>query len=433
MGSRLTRRQSLALALGALVAGCGGGETAAAAAPSRSLRRLHRHPPPPPPPPPPPAGSLNTVAKTRNMRFGSAVGIGSGAYGDANYRAILVRDCGLIVPENELKWQSIRPSATTYDFTGADTLLAFAEANGIEMRGHNLMWQNQLWLPAWTQTHDYGPNPAAEAARLITDHVDHRLPALFRSHKIVGRGQRGGGSVDRRPPADDLLAEDGERRGGARPRLHTARQVLPTAQLVYNDYMSWESGNTAHRTGVLNLLAGFRARNIPVDALGVQSHIRVNSPSAPREEAAWRQFLDQVVAMGYQLIITEFDVDNFGLAADIPTRDAGVAAYGRAYLDLMFSYPQLRDVLAWGMVDKYSWLQSFSPRSDGCGEAAQPLRFELPAQAALPVDRRRLPATTSAPDAAPALPPAASLGRSVAGSERAGGDLHREGAAGAGR
>ena len=56
-------------------------------------------------------------------------------------------DCGLIVPENELKWQSIRPSPTTYDFSGADTLLTFAEANGIEMRGHNLMWQNQQWLP----------------------------------------------------------------------------------------------------------------------------------------------------------------------------------------------------------------------------------------------------------------------------------------------
>ena len=41
-----------------------------------------------------------------------------------------------------------------------------------------------------------------------------------------------------------------------------------------------------------------------------------------------------------------------------------VADYGRAYLDLMLSYPQLRDVLAWGMTDRFSWLNGFDPRAD---------------------------------------------------------------------
>ena len=46
------------------------------------------------------------------------------------------------------------------------------------------------------------------------------------------------------------------------------------------------------------------------------------------------------------------------------TRDRMVADYARAYLDVMLSYPQLRDILAWGMVDKYSWLTDFDPRQD---------------------------------------------------------------------
>ena len=41
-----------------------------------------------------------------------------------------------------------------------------------------------------------------------------------------------------------------------------------------------------------------------------------------------------------------------------------VADYGRSYLDLMLSYPQLGDVLCWGMCDRYSWLDSFDPRPD---------------------------------------------------------------------
>jgi endo-1,4-beta-xylanase len=32
---------------------------------------------------------------------------------------------------------------------------------------------------------------------------------------------------------------------------------------------------------------------------------------------------------------------------------------------MMFDYRQLRDVLAWGMIDTYSWLQGFEPRADG--------------------------------------------------------------------
>jgi endo-1,4-beta-xylanase len=370
MPSRLTRRESLALGLGALVTGCGGG-----GASGGGLTATTAPSPPSPPPAPPPPPALNLVAATRNMRFGSAVGAGpagsqASSYSDSNYRAILVRDCGLIVPENELKWQSIRPSPTTYDFSGADLLMDFATANGLAMRGHNLMWHNDQWLPAWTQSYDYGPNPATEAARLITDHVTtvcRRYAGRILSWDAVNE------AVD---PATAALRQTifSQKMGSAEAVLdlvfRTARQVLPTAQLVYNDYMSWESGNDAHRAGVLNLLAGFRARGVPVDALGVQSHIGVYSidPATGmgrREEGSWRAFLDQVVAMGYDLLITEFDVNDAALPSDVTLRDQGVASYARAYFDLMFSYPRLRDVLAWGMVDSYSWLQSFAPRSDG--------------------------------------------------------------------
>ena len=69
--------------------------------------------------------------------------------------------------------------------------------------------------------------------------------------------------------------------------------------------------------------------------------------------------------MGYQLLITEFDVHDRGLQADIATRDRAIADYAGLYLDLMLSYPQLGDVLAWGMTDRYSWLQGRTPRADG--------------------------------------------------------------------
>ena len=51
-------------------------------------------------------------------------------------------------------------------------------------------------------------------------------------------------------------------------------------------------------------------------------------------------------AWAIELLITEFDVNDRMAPTNIATRDRMVADYGRAYLDLMLSYPQLRDVLA---------------------------------------------------------------------------------------
>lgn len=120
---------------------------------------------------------------------------------------------------------------------------------------------------------------------------------------------------------------------------------------------------------MLELLKGFKARGVPVDALGIQSHLGIYSSTpvatlVANQTPTWRAFLNEVVAMGYKLVITELDVRDDGLPADVAVRDQAIADYTRAYLDVMFAYPELRDVLVWGMCDKYSWLRSM-PRSDG--------------------------------------------------------------------
>src|SRR3546814_1414907 len=80
-------------------------------------------------------------------------------------------------------------------------------------------------------------------------------------------------------------------------------------------------------------------RGVPVDTLGIQSHLVTSGPdigaTVARQEGDWRAFLDAVVAMEYRLIITELDVRDTGLAAPFAVRDPLVADYTRAYLDIM--------------------------------------------------------------------------------------------------
>src|SRR3546814_7794396 len=70
--------------------------------------------------------------------------------------------------------------------------------------------------------------------------------------------------------------------GGAQQSVdlafHAARAQAPEAELVYNDFMSWGAGSATHRAGVLRLLEGFRARGVPVDTLGIQSHLVTSGP-----------------------------------------------------------------------------------------------------------------------------------------------------------
>ncbi len=132
-----------------------------------------------------------------------------------------------------------------------------------------------------------------------------------------------------------------------------------------------------HRDGVLKLLERMKKSGLPVQALGVQSHIGPGATEAgdvfnAEDQKTWRGFLDAVVAMDLDIVITEFDVGDQGFPADIAVRDAGVAALAKDYLDLMLSYRQTRYVMAWGMVDTYSWLRENTPRADGLPKRPSP-------------------------------------------------------------
>ncbi len=329
------------------------------------------------------AESLNGLAASKGLRFGSCVGDGpSGAPGphtaeddvransfaDPNMRALLVSQCGMLVPENELKWYALRKTPTSFDFRRADVLVDFATRHKMAVRGHTLLWNKAKWFPDWVAKYDFGSNPRAEAERMLREHINTvcgRYKGRIFAYDVINE------TIN--PKTGEL--EDTVFTKYLGPDVvdiafHTAREAAPHAQLVYNDYMSWSPGNEKHRAAVLKLLERMRKNNVPIDALGIQSHISTADVDPVKQLAAvqskeWRNFLDEVVGMGLDLVITEFDVNDKELPADITIRDRAVADFGRAYFDLMLSYPRLRYVMAWGLVDKYSWLQNTSARPDG--------------------------------------------------------------------
>jgi endo-1,4-beta-xylanase len=315
--------------------------------------------------------ALKDIAQRKGLRFGTAIGSGKNQFGDPAFRALVERECNIIVAENEMKWQALEPARDAMRFGPADAMLSWARDKGMAMRGHNLFWQAEKWLPAWVAKEDFGSDPRRGAERLMRKHVQTvctHYGAQIKSWDVVNE------AVD---PADGKLRQNALTRpfgaAGAIDQIdlafRLAHEYAPHAQLVYNDYMRGDTGSAKHRAGVLSMLAELRKRGTPIHALGLQSHIGSWDESADRGKEdllQWRRFLDEATAMGYDLLITEFDVNDRRLPGDIAQRDLGVAAAARDYLDLTLSYPRLRDFLLWGMADHISWLQTWdeAPRTD---------------------------------------------------------------------
>jgi endo-1,4-beta-xylanase len=316
--------------------------------------------------------ALKDIARRKGMRFGTSISHGRNQFGDAAYRALVARECSIIVAENEMKWQGLQPTREKMNFAPADDMLAWAGKNGIAMRGHNLFWQAEKWLPWWVAKENFGAQPAKGVERLMRDHVRvvcEHFGSAIGSWDVVNE------AVD---PANGQLRDNVLTKPlGALDQIdlafRLAHEYAPHAQLVYNDYMRPDAGSARHRAGVLKLLGELRKRGAPINALGLQSHIGAwdESDRGKADLTDWRRFLDEVTAMGYDLLITELDVNDRRLPADIARRDAAVAAVARDYLDVTLSYPRLRDLLVWGLSDNISWLQTWdeAPRTDG-----QPMR-----------------------------------------------------------
>ena len=303
---------------------------------------------------------LHELAAEKGIRFGSAMA--AHQLDDPQYLDIIRRECATIVAENEHKWYTVYPEPDVVNFEPADRLATFAKENGLTMRGHTLLWHRSIWSPDWVNALEFASAAETEAfvGPRIAQMASRYHPFIY-SWDVVNEAVSDETGEFRETSLSKKLGE----------RLMdfcfaVAKENAPEAKLVYNDFMSWEDTSTLHRAGVLRLLEGMLKRGVPIDGVGLQSHSNYEMPNefTRQKQKNWVAFCDEIVGMGLELYITEFDVNDTDLRPNIAYRDRLIADYTRAYFDMMLTYPQLKEVLIWGMVDDQNWLQGFLPRTD---------------------------------------------------------------------
>ena len=99
--------------------------------------------------------------------------------------------------------------------------------------------------------------------------------------------------------------------------------------------------------------------------------------------------------LGLQVFITELDVNDRNLPAEISVRDQMVAETYAKYLDLVLKDPATHAVLTWGITDRRTWLKGKDGRPDQLPERCLPFDADdLPKPAFFAMrdafDRRRV-------------------------------------------
>jgi endo-1,4-beta-xylanase len=103
-------------------------------------------------------------------------------------------------------------------------------------------------------------------------------------------------------------------------------------------------------------------RGVPIQAVGLQSHLWASVPSYGDDFVS---FVQRVGDMGLKVLITELDVTDSDVPGDVATRDNLVARNYHDYLSAMLSQKSVIAVLTWGLSDRYTYLTKYKPRKDG--------------------------------------------------------------------
>ena len=313
---------------------------------------------------------LNAAAAAKGLAYGTSVPIGRFRQ-DPRYLGIVSRECGILVCDNVMKMDLVVPQEASLDFGNADDTLRFARSNGQRMRGHCLIWHEAL--PDWAKRELASGNPA-------------RAEALMRRW-IGAMVRRYEGQIEAWDVVNEIVAPQQGRPDGLRvtpwlkalgpsyveTAFHLAQEADPKAAGVWNED-DLELGAPfidQRRSTVLRLMEGFLRRGVPIRRMGMQAHLYTTHSI---DEKALRGFLRELAGMGLAIEVTELDIDDRALPADITARDEGVADFGRRFLDIVLDEPAVLDVVTWDLYDPDTWLND-SParrRPDGLPQRALP-------------------------------------------------------------
>jgi endo-1,4-beta-xylanase len=280
---------------------------------------------------------------------------------------LIKRHFNSVTAENEMKWSSLQPTEGTFTFTNADKIVAFAEANGMKVRGHCLCWHNQV--PSWI----FKDGAATASKELVLQRLRTHITTVMTHFKgkvyawdVVNEAIDDGSSVYKSTQWYNICGED-----FIIEAFKAARAADPDTKLFYNDYTAIDP---TKRDKIYDLLVELKEQDL-VDGMGLQGHWNISYPSNSLIDDA----INKYKSLGLEVQVTELDVSVYTSNSDPESAytdnlaQKQSIAYSRYFMEFRSFKDAITGVTFWGLADDYTWLDNFPV----AGRKNYPLLFDV--------------------------------------------------------
>jgi len=335
--------------------------------------------------------TLLEVCRARGIRHGTARDHGPGN-GDALLDRLIERECDVLVAENGGKWGLLQPADGHFEWERFDASLDHARRIGARPVWHTILWQQEsmpsyMRLPTGRMAELGMSDPAYFAPdgtlapenhwRRFTDHVaavrarygdafyrvDVANEVFYWETELSHPGQQ-----DRHGFRKGIwwaTASGAEGPEWLDPFFHHARKAFPSAKLVINEFgiELAEGWQRRKRDYFLRWLTAAVRRGVPIDGVGLQSHLIAGKPY---DREGMRAFLKAVDRLGLPVHVTELDADERLLPASWSRadKDAYLAGMVEEYLRDVARLSTLAEVTWWGLRSDLNFISRLRPDLD---------------------------------------------------------------------
>ncbi len=307
---------------------------------------------------PQPVTTLKGLATARGLWIGAALDANFTVTNSARYDSLVAAEFNEVTPGNFMKWEPLnRNDRYTYRWAWPDSLVSFAASHGMRVRGHTLVWHNQL--PTWL-TNPGTPWTAATLWPVLKEHIDsvvgHYKGKLY-AWDVVNEALSDGTGAMRSAIWLNTLGPT-----YVDTAFAEARKVDPGVLLFYNDYNIETPG--AKQDSAFALVQRLKAKNV-IDGIGFQAHFLVNNDlsGAPTLQQLTDTF-NRFAALGVKIHLTELDV-RVPNGASQAVLDRQAQVYSDA-VGACRAVSACEMIVIWGVLDGESWIPGTFP---GWGQA----------------------------------------------------------------
>ena len=295
--------------------------------------------------------------------FPIGVAVSLASINDKQSADLIIKQFGSVTSENAMKMGPIHPSENYFNWAAADSIVAFAQAHHLKIRGHNLCWHQQT--PKWFFKDSAG-NLVTKQVLLqrLKTHITtvvNRYKGKIYAWDVVNE------AIDDNPVnflrnslfykicGEDFITK----------AFEYAHAADPNAILFYNDYNT-ERKEKADR--IYTLLKKLKDNGVPINAIGLQGHWSIFEPSQTELEYTMNKF----ISLGLKIQITELDVSIYKwekeerkkLSTDDDRYTPALEAAQTAKYKMLFSVfrkyqKDITGVTFWNVSDKYTWLDTY--------------------------------------------------------------------------